>query len=791
MDPLSITTGVIAIIGVVDQAAKCIQKLRAIRQAPQELRLLINEVADLWEVLRLVETAQRPPEYRESALPLEEEEAAKGLDRLIARISGKLLELDSLLDHHWSHTQRRMPDFSWIRGKQRADALRADLTQLRMNISTALSATACATVSRVESAVERLNSEQLKSTQVLTSLVGRLGLKHQDPISSNFQIDQKQCNLNLTLQYPVQPEEIAHFTDPKFPREGSTMTRRIPGTLKPSAPPTTSQPLHIHARKGTGACQSWCSCACHAKNVLRTNRRNGLASLSISYSGLPWVTAKCDQKSCRSRSLPAVALNIQFPSWLWKQYLSSSFVCSPLHTTNLNFALSRTVSWMSSLWRHGLDGNVRAIQDLFSEGLASPFDVQALGGSVLHYATDHGHWDLCKFLIGEGAMLDNEDDFHNTPTTLAWEKVLSGALTEDVASMVSNMFADTDFMQTRQFSIVHKIVLHLIPRSIESELDYSTRDLDAVDSSGRTPIAWAAVRGDELALNTLIGYSADVNLADGQGNTPLHHARNAACVDILLAAGADKTARNIFGHTPLHMVCRGTGSLALLKCLVAAGVDIDATDKSGETALATATFNSHVDCASLLVHSGADINIANRANDAPIHLALQSDVPAVLQLLLNKGAKYQEPNNSGRTILHYAAGLVSAETIQILKAHGLLGIDLDAKDDQGKTVDNLLEERVDDDSDPLFKSRLQDLLDSVRIAPSRTELAVPETPEMKIEVKGPFGMIKDEPVVLVTSVAPGDEDDVYDVENDTHGPAVFFDAVEDIQQGLQAIPIVA
>ncbi|KAI4203490.1 MAG: hypothetical protein LQ350_001828 [Teloschistes chrysophthalmus] len=662
MDPFSITTGVITIVGVIQQAAKCIKKLRAIRQAPQELRLLINEVADLWEVLRLVETAQRPPAYRESALPLEEEEPAKGLDRLIARTSGKLLELDSLLDHHWSHTQRRMPDFSWVRGKQRADALRADLTQLRGNISTALSATACATVSRVESAVERLNSEQLKSTQVLTSLVGRLGLKHQDPASSIFQIDQKQCNLNLTVQYPVQPEKTEHFTDTKLPLEDSTMTRRIPGTLKP---------------------------------------------------------------------------------------------------------------------------------DLFSEGLASPWDVQALGGSVLHYATDHGHWDLCKFLIGEGAMLDNEDDFHNTPTTLAWEKVLSGALTDDVASMVSNMFADTDFMQTRQFSIVHKIVLHLIPRSLESELDYSTRDLDAVDSSGRTPIAWAAVRGDELALNTLIGYSADVNLPDGQGNTPLHHARNAACVDILLAAGADKTARNTFGHTPLHMVCRGTGSLTLLKCLVAAGVDFDATDKSGETALATATFNSHVDCASHLVHSGADINIANRANDAPIHLALQSDVPAVLQLLLNKGAKYQEPNNSGRTILHYAAGLVSVETIQILKAHGLLGIDVDAKDDQGKTVDDLLEERVDDDSDPLFKSRFQDLLDTVRIAPSRMELAAPETPEMTIEMKGPFGLIKDEPVVHVTSVAPGEDDDVYDVENDTHGPAVFFDAVEEIQQGLQAIPIVA
>lgn len=123
---------------------------------------------------------------------------------------------------------------------------------------------------------------------------------------------------------------------------------------------------------------------------------------------------------------------------------------------------------MSTLWRHGLDGNIRAIQHLFSQGLASPWDVQGLGGSVLHYATDHGHWDLCKFLVGQGAILDNEDDFHNTPTSLAWEKVLSGALTEDEESMIANMFTDTDYLQTRQFSVLHKIVLHLIPRTIQS-----------------------------------------------------------------------------------------------------------------------------------------------------------------------------------------------------------------------------------------------------------------------------------------------------------------------------------
>ncbi|KAL8686053.1 MAG: hypothetical protein Q9218_007382, partial [Villophora microphyllina] len=666
---------------------------------------LIDEVADLWDVLRLVDIARRPPEYRQRAPSLEEEEPAKGLDRLIPRTSAKLQQLDSLLEHHWSRTQRRMPDFSWVRGKQRADALRTELAQLRMHILTALSATACATVNRVESAFERFSFEQLKSTQQLASSVGQLTLKHQDPTSSIVQTDKEQSNLDTTLEDPVRSQETDHSTATKLRLGVSTMTRRIPGSLKSNASPATSRPMHV---------------------------------------------------------------------------------------TNF-FALSRTVGWLSSLWRHGLDGNLRAIQDLISQGLASPFDVQPLGGTVLHYAADHGHWDLCKFLIGKGALLDNEDSFHNTPTTLAWEKVLSGALTEDEASVVSNMFADTDFMQTRQFSVVHKIVLHLIPRTIESELDYSTRDLDAVDSSGRTPIAWAAVRGDELALNTLVSYGADVNLPDGQGNTPLHHARNAACVDILLAAGADKTARNTFGHTPLHIVCRGTGSLPLLRRLVTAGIDIDATDKSGETALATATFNSHVDCAFHLVHSGANINIANRTNDRPIHLALISDVPAVLQLLLDKGAKYQEPNSSGRTILHYAAGLVSAETIQVLKGHGLSGIDVNARDLEGKTVEDILDERVDDDSDPLFKSRFHDMLESVKAAQSGTDLVAPDPPsELAIEMKGLFGLSKNDPVVRVTSVGADGDDDVYDCDNDTHGAsAVFFDAVEEIQQGLQAVAISA
>ncbi|KAL8964448.1 MAG: hypothetical protein Q9183_004442, partial [Haloplaca sp. 2 TL-2023] len=278
------------------------------------------------------------------------------------------------------------------------------------------------------------------------------------------------------------------------------------------------------------------------------------------------------------------------------------------------------------------------------------------------------------------------------------------------------------------FSILHKIVLRLIPRSIESELDYSTCGLNAQDSSGRTPVAWAAARSDEVALKALIRYGADVNLPDSQGRSPLHHAQTPGCIDVLTNAGADVHARDAFGHTPLHRVCRGIGSLALLERLVLAGVDINAVDHSGETALANAAFNKHVECVAYLVECGADINIAAKSGNAPVHLALISDVPDALMILLSAGAIYDCTNSAGRTMLHYAAEIGSAETLGTLQACNLEDIDVNIRDIDGQTAEDLLEGRSDEDDEPGFKATFRQLLTSITGAGDETATKAPEIP---------------------------------------------------------------
>ena len=135
MDPLSIATAGIAFAGATSQLAKCIQKLRAIRQAPLEIKLLLEEVLDLSGLLDQLEPTQR------QVLNGSEKKTGAGLEWHITRTSSKLQELDSLLQEHNSKPARfGINHLGWSKTRQRANALREDLKVLRLNLTASLGA---------------------------------------------------------------------------------------------------------------------------------------------------------------------------------------------------------------------------------------------------------------------------------------------------------------------------------------------------------------------------------------------------------------------------------------------------------------------------------------------------------------------------------------------------------------------------------------------------------------------------------------------------------------------------
>ena len=112
----------------------------------------------------------------------------------------------------------------------------------------------------------------------------------------------------------------------------------------------------------------------------------------------------------------------------------------------------------------------------------------------------------------------------------------------------------------------------------------------ASQGTAQEPGLLEAVRNGDLArAESFIAEGHDPNLpTDGKvGSAPLHEAAAGCHFDIallLLKAGADPNAADIFGRTPLHFAAH-YGCWNISRLLLEFGADLDAPDEDGRTPL--------------------------------------------------------------------------------------------------------------------------------------------------------------------------------------------------------------
>ncbi|OKL62495.1 hypothetical protein UA08_02536 [Talaromyces atroroseus] len=192
---------------------------------------------------------------------------------------------------------------------------------------------------------------------------------------------------------------------------------------------------------------------------------------------------------------------------------------------------------------------------------------------------------------------------------------------------------------------------------------------------GRTPLAWAAARGDTRSIVTLLSHGADPNIIDVQLSGPLSNAAAqgySVAVRLLLEAGAHTDIRHSSGArkgSPLNVAARNATDILLLKSLLDFGADVNSSGNDGRTALAHAARKDNASFAMLLLEYGADINSVSTDGSTPLTTAITYNCHNVLSLFLDRWHEYSVcPRLTGPNLLQVAALYADCRTLQILAA---------------------------------------------------------------------------------------------------------------------------
>lgn len=524
-----------------------------------------------------------------------------------------------------------------------------------------------------------------ESTRQIQEATGKLVLPIQDYISTVSGLDLADTASGLSI-----PSSMALTLTP----DSDSSLHVYDGPRRASDPTSDqSNPTPI----GKQGCADWCSCRCHTRSTLGSPwvLKTFLGQLFVeSVSSGP----SCNEHGCRRSDRSSWKMTYYLPQFLMNRYLDFTVHHSPLDGPNLSVRMPRVVEWHHKLFRYANMGDVEAIQKLFSEGKASPYDVNPRGSNALIYAAAHGNPELGRFLLQAGADAELTDSCGRKPVELFFERALSGQFGPPGSHdhyLVKSMFKDTSFMEGRAFTTLHKIVLGFVARDLRKELAVSTSSLNDCDANGRTALCWATIRDDQNAVENLLAFGASPNISDYTGNTCLHYVRSAGVCSALLNKHADIHARNrLYSRTALHSFCKKDGPVEIIGLLIDAGIDVDVRDADGETPLLNAIFRGFTAAAEELLERGANPNASNiSSRDTAIHFAVGFDRYKILPLLLARGVDYIATNVRGRHIGHVAARVASARTIQILGSSSLMDVDLSLEDSYGNTAADYLSSR--------------------------------------------------------------------------------------------------
>lgn len=291
---------------------------------------------------------------------------------------------------------------------------------------------------------------------------------------------------------------------------------------------------------------------------------------------------------------------------------------------------------------------------------ADPNPRNLAGETPLHQAVKKRDPDSLRYLLQRGADTGARDNRGSTALALA---ARSGAV--DLVGLLLEAKADPD-----ERDLSGKTALRLALDAGELEcarlVETAGGDAFALDAEGLSPLAAAALRG-KPALEAVLGPRVLAG-RDSSGNSALRvvldSRPSAELVDLLLAKGARHDLRDRQGRTVLHAALVAK-ELAIADRLAAAGADLFAKDRNGESPLSLAITAGPETLKALLGTSR--VGAVDQLGNGPLHYAALAGSSQAAEWLLANGAERSLRNISGESASDVAAKRGNASLAAIMK----------------------------------------------------------------------------------------------------------------------------
>ncbi|CAM9208650.1 unnamed protein product [Ascophyllum nodosum] len=162
-------------------------------------------------------------------------------------------------------------------------------------------------------------------------------------------------------------------------------------------------------------------------------------------------------------------------------------------------------------------------------------------------------------------------------------------------------------------------------------------------TSQNSPLHLACAIGHLEVVKQLLSKGAPVNSGNSYGNAPIHGALirgHREIVELLLEKGADARWTNNKDSTLLHFLVYSSmedgDSQAIGRKLIKAGVNVDAKDIDGMTALHVVARGGNATMAAFLLDNGADRTIEDPKGNTALRWAQLNTHTAVVLLLTDE-----------------------------------------------------------------------------------------------------------------------------------------------------------